>query len=108
MQSVRVLDVNLVGEVASHRELVRVLSQCAAQVVLLDMHMPDEGKYAPEFIKALLSHFCVLAMSAWDDRETKALAERYGTLKLLEKGELGTCLTAAIHDCVGSFHPQRH
>jgi DNA-binding NarL/FixJ family response regulator len=100
--------VAIVGEVASYRELVRVLSQCAAQVVLLDMHMPDEGRYAPEFIKALLSHFNVLAMSAWSDAETKALAERYGAIKLLEKCELGTCLTAALHDCVGSFHPQLH
>ena len=91
--------VAIVGEVASYRELVRVLSQCAPQVVLLDMHMPDEGKYAPEFIKALLSHFCVLAMSAWDDAGTKAIAKRYGALKLLEKSELGKCLTAAIQDC---------
>jgi len=38
----------------------------------------------------------VLAISVWDDEETKTLADNYGAVKLLDKINLGTQLIPSI------------
>ena len=51
---------------------------------------------AKEFKSQLPAESRVLAISVWDDAETKALAEGYGAVKLLDKVSLGTHLIPSI------------
>ena len=61
-------------------------------VVLLDVHMPDDRSFNPEFVKASLCRARVLAMSLQSDHksdeETRLLAENYGALRVLDKAKL--------------------
>jgi len=41
---------------------------------------------------------CLLAMSVWKDEETASLAQSYGAVKLLDKGQLASTLFPAIEE----------
>jgi hypothetical protein len=51
-------------------------------------------------IKGHLYRSCLLAMSVWNDKETVSLAQSYGAVKLLDKGELASVLIPAIEACM--------
>jgi DNA-binding NarL/FixJ family response regulator len=76
------------GEATSCVELSKLVSKCGPEVVLIDVHMPDEKQYDPEWNKSQLRDSCLLAMSSWDDEETIRLAETFGAFKLLNKADL--------------------
>jgi DNA-binding NarL/FixJ family response regulator len=67
-------------------------------VVVIDLHMPDERGFSPDFIKSqfLLSTNHLLAISVWNDEQSKALASRYGAKAFLDKSNLGSELIPAI------------
>lgn len=50
-------------------------------------------------VKKILGACCLVAMSIWDDEETKLLAESYGALQLIDKTELSCELHPAIEEC---------
>jgi DNA-binding NarL/FixJ family response regulator len=70
-------------------------------VLLLDLHMPDEDGYEPELLKAqFLQHTQhILAVSIWNDDKAKELAARFGALALLDKTKLFYELIPAIKEC---------
>jgi chemotaxis response regulator CheB len=61
-------------------------------VILLDVHMPGDCSFNPEFVKANLSGARVLAMSFASDyeseEETRLLAENFGAVRMLDKAKL--------------------
>jgi hypothetical protein len=69
-------------------------------VVLLDLHMPDDHSFNPEFVKTNLSGARVLAMSlAGDyasDEDIKLLTENFGAVRTLDKAKLCDELIPAI------------
>jgi DNA-binding NarL/FixJ family response regulator len=88
------------GEAQDYPDLLRMLSECMPDVVLMDMRMPGEGRFDPSNIKAHLHGSCLLAMSVWNDEETISLAQRYGAFRLLDKANLASALLPAIEECI--------
>jgi DNA-binding NarL/FixJ family response regulator len=89
---------SITGELASFTELVASLDLMKPDVVLMDLHMPDEQQ--ADMVKQYMDGTCLIAMSLWDDAETQSLAESFGAARLLEKSTLATTLVDAIHECM--------
>ena len=86
------------GELANFSDLVAALDSTKPDVVLMDLHMPGEEQ--ADRVKKHTHGTCLIAMSLWDDAETKSLAESLGAARLLEKGSLATTLIEAILECM--------
>jgi response regulator of citrate/malate metabolism len=67
-------------------------------IVLLDLHMPDESRYLPEIVKGplLQNTGCILAISVWNDAEAVALSKKFGAVALLDKANLYADLISSI------------
>jgi DNA-binding NarL/FixJ family response regulator len=94
--------IHIVGEAKTFAETLKMTAKLRPAVVLMDIHMPGERDFDATFvkIKLLSSAKHVLAMSLWNDDESKALAESFGAVKLLDKSQLGSTLIPAIQECV--------
>jgi DNA-binding NarL/FixJ family response regulator len=90
--------IKLVGEATSFAETLRLTAALKPDVLLMDLHMRDEGEYPPELVKSqvLLNTKCILAISVWNDADAKALAESFGAKVLLDKNNLFSELIPAI------------
>lgn len=88
----------LVGEAMGFGQTVQLANALKPDIVLMDLHMSDEGEYSPELVKVQLSidAGCVLAISFWNDETAKALAMRFGARALLDKTNLYSELISAI------------
>ena len=64
----------------------------------MDLHMQDEHEYTPELVKSqiLLHTKCIVAISLWNDDDTKTLAGSFGAHVLLDKMNLYSELIPAI------------
>jgi DNA-binding NarL/FixJ family response regulator len=80
----------VIGEAATFAETFRLVDLLKPNIVLLDLHMPDESMNAPEAVKVkiLQSAGCILAISVWNDDVAKALAEQFGAKALIDKAHL--------------------
>src|ERR1700730_15023726 len=96
------------GEAQDYADLLEKLSVSTADVVLMDMRMPGEGRFDPATIKGHLNGSCLLAMSVWNDEETTSLAQSYGALKLLDKSQLASTLIPAIEQCMKLSRRAQH
>jgi len=92
-------DVRLVAEASSFREVIDLSFEFQPDVVLMDVHMPDEQKVESSDLKSCLINRQLLAMSLWTDPETKALAESFGAITLLDKANLVTELLPSLGRC---------
>jgi DNA-binding NarL/FixJ family response regulator len=92
-------EISLVGEADSFDQTIRMAEELRPQVIVLDVHMKD---VQPADIKSRLATYgsCLIAISVWNDEETKTLAESFGAVKLLDKMELSDELIPAIRECV--------
>jgi DNA-binding NarL/FixJ family response regulator len=88
------------GEAHDYADLLKLLRESAANVVLLDIRMPDQGRFDPATIKGQLNGSCLLAMSFWTDEETASIAQSYGAARLLDKSQLASTLIPAIEECM--------
>jgi two-component system response regulator DegU len=88
------------GEASNYVELLKIFDATTTDVVLMDMRMPGENLFTPATIKDHFHGSCLLAMSVWNDPETASLAESYGAMKLLDKGQLASVLIPAIEECI--------
>jgi chemotaxis response regulator CheB len=80
----------LVGEAVDFAQTLELVTAVKPDILLLDLHMPDESNYSHEFVKR---HFlqpagCILAISVWNDQDAKALAESFRAKHLLDKTNL--------------------
>lgn len=84
--------IKLLGEASNFVETISMTAALKPDVILLDLHMPNDYSFNPEFVKANLSGARVLAMSLSSDYEsegeTRCLAESFGAVTTLDKGEL--------------------
>jgi chemotaxis response regulator CheB len=92
-------DVRLVAEASSFRELIDLSSEFHPDVVLMDIHMPDQQKITPSDLKSCLVDCQLLAMSLWADEETKVLAKSFGAIVLLNKANLAIDLPSSLKLC---------
>jgi DNA-binding NarL/FixJ family response regulator len=79
--------IELVGEAITFAQTIQMTNDLKPQVILMDVHMKDQATLAIEDIKTQLNGR-VVAMSIANDGETKALADSFGAVTLLDKAEL--------------------
>jgi two-component system, chemotaxis family, protein-glutamate methylesterase/glutaminase len=91
--------IQLVGEASDYQQLLAIMSQVPADVIVMDVHMPDAEQMKPETVKLRLTDCCLLAISFANDRETANHAREFGAVRLLDKIELGRTLIPAIKNC---------
>jgi two-component system response regulator DevR len=90
-------EIEIVGEAADFAQTIRMTSELNPQVVVLDLHMPDEYKITPQEVKSRLNHgLQVLGISIWNDEHSKELAECLGVAVLLDKMNLADTLIPTI------------
>jgi chemotaxis response regulator CheB len=94
-------EVELVGEAADFGETIQMTNDLKPQVIVMDLHMPNETKVAPLDVKSHLNDgSLLLAISFWNEEEAKALAESFGAVALLDKTELSNKLIPTIMQLV--------
>ena len=88
----------LVGEAVNFSQTLQMCADLQPKVVLLDLHMPGEEDFSPDFIKSklLVCAKHLLAISIWNDEQAKTLAASYGAANLLDKVSLGSQLVPTI------------
>jgi len=96
-------ELRIVGEAANFRQTFQSATELKPQVVLMDLHMPDDSCLNPQEIKSLLDTLGsrLIAMSFWNDESTQALARSLGAATLLDKLRLATELIPAIKAASG-------
>jgi len=92
------LGIEVIGTATSFAEALALTAALKPDVLLTDLHMPDEREFTPELVKShvLLHTKCIVAMSLWNDDEAKALAGSFGAHVLLDKMNLYAELIPAI------------
>ena len=95
-------EIHILGEAKTFAETLEMTATLRPTVVLMDIHMPGERDFNANFIKVelLSSAKHVLAMSLWNDDESKAVAQSYGASTLLDKSTLASTLIPAIEECI--------
>jgi DNA-binding NarL/FixJ family response regulator len=88
----------LLGQAKSLAQTLQLTAELKPQVVVMDLHMPDETTFEPDFIRSQLLHSAkhIVIMSVWNDEESQALANRYGAASFLDKNTLSSTLIPAI------------
>jgi DNA-binding NarL/FixJ family response regulator len=78
-------------------------------VVILDLHMPDNSYLTPMNVSEGLHAYRagVLAISVWNDEDTRALARSYGASELVDKMYLGQDLIPAVMKLASTCAPER-
>jgi DNA-binding NarL/FixJ family response regulator len=79
--------IELIGEAVSFAETIQITNDLKTQVILMDLHMKDQTTFAVEDLKTQLDGL-IVAISVANDGETKALADSFGAVTLLDKTEL--------------------
>jgi DNA-binding NarL/FixJ family response regulator len=90
-------EIELVGEATNFAETIQMLKELRPQVIVMDLHMRDETRFMPEEVKSCLNGSQIVAISIWNDEETKALADSYGAATLLDKVNLANDLIPGIN-----------
>jgi len=92
--------IKLLGEASNFAEAISMTEALKPDVILLDLHMPDDRSFNSEFVKANLSGTRVLAMTLSSDyaseEDTRLLAESFGAVTTLDKAKLYDELIPAI------------
>lgn len=88
-------EIELVGEAVSFAQTIQMTNDLKPQVILMDVHMKDQATFTREDIKTRLNGR-IVAISLANDGETKALADSFGALILLDKMELAVELIPTI------------
>jgi len=91
-------EIELVAEATNFAQTIQLAKDLESQVIVMDLHMPDESTFASADLELTLNHGAspIVAVSVWIDEETRALADRFGAVTLLDKMELATDLIPAI------------
>jgi two-component system response regulator NreC len=91
-------DLEVAGEATTFAETLELVDSLKPDIVVLDLHMPNERNYLPESVRLqMLEHAgCILAISVWNDSEAKALAEQFGAKALIDKARLFSDLILLI------------
>jgi len=90
-------DIAIVGEAANFTQAFDMATDLEPQVIVMDLHMPDEDRVPPQEVKSRLNRGSqVLAISVWNDEESKQLAASLGATVLLDKMNLAGTLIPAI------------
>jgi DNA-binding NarL/FixJ family response regulator len=86
------------GEAVNFAETLKLTTMLEPDVLLLDLHMPDERLHPPELVKNHVAQHtgCVLGISIWNDAAARLLAESLGARVLFDKANMATELVSGI------------
>jgi chemotaxis response regulator CheB len=93
-------EIQLAAEATTFAETLRMAHELRPDVIVMDLHMGDEKTVKPPQVKASLTGSKIIAISIWNDEQSKALAESFGALLLLDKIDLAGRLIPTIRQCV--------
>ncbi len=94
--------ITIVAEVSTYAGMMQRIVDRKPQVLVLDLHLPEQRGFTAEFVKSqLISVPYTIVVSFSNDDEAKALAESYGAWAFLDKMKLYTELIPAILGCNG-------
>jgi len=101
--------VEIVGEARSLKETIGSAQRLKPDVVLLDLHINGTADADPTYVKTILLIHAehVVAMSVWNDEESKVLSESYGAVRLLDKSRLAKELMPALAELSHTGSPPR-
>jgi DNA-binding NarL/FixJ family response regulator len=91
-------ELEVVGEAGDFAQTMRMATELKPHVVVMDLHMPSGIRTTPADIKSGLES-CgskLLAISIWNDEDSRSLASNFGALSLLNKLDLSETLGPAI------------
>jgi DNA-binding NarL/FixJ family response regulator len=90
--------IELLGQAKSLAQTLQMTAELKPHVVVMDLHMPDETTFEPDFIKSQLLRSAkhIVIMSVWNDEEAQTLAHSYGAASFLDKNTLSSTLIPAI------------
>jgi CheY-like chemotaxis protein len=89
--------IEIVGEAANFAQTIQMASDLEPQVIVMDLHMPDEDNVTPQQVKSRLNRGSqVLAISVCNDEESRELAENVGAAIFLDKMDLSLTLIPTI------------
>jgi len=90
--------IEIVGEAKDFTELLEKALALKPGIVLMDLHMRDQYKFKPEFVRSELQASAehVLAMSYRNDDDAVGLSNSYGASLLLDKSKLITELVRTV------------
>jgi DNA-binding NarL/FixJ family response regulator len=90
--------IELLGQAKNFAQALQMTAELKPQVVVMELHMPDEAKFEPDFIKSqlLCSAQHIIIISVWNDEKSQALADSYGAASFLDKNTLSSTLIPAI------------
>ena len=100
--------IKIVGEASTFAQAIQVIGDCKPDVLLLDLHLPEQGDFTPAFVKSQLFYVPhTLAVSFSNDAEAKALADSYGAETLLDKINLyAELIPAIVQSCAKQTEPK--
>jgi chemotaxis response regulator CheB len=84
--------IEVIGEHTAFAQTLKLASKLQPEVILLDVHMGDEHAVTSSQVSSGLTESRLLAMSIWNDDETKAVAVSYGAVACLDKTKLANQL----------------
>ena len=90
--------IELLGQAKSFAQTLQMTAELKPQIVVMDLHMPDETTFEPDFIRSQLLRSAkhIVIMSIWNDEESQALGNSYGAASFLDKNTLFSTLIPAI------------
>jgi DNA-binding NarL/FixJ family response regulator len=93
--------VTLVAEAKSFASLMQMTADFKPEILLMELHLPAERDFTPEFVKSQLVSVQTIAISVSNDAEAMDLAVSYGARVLLDKmslyGELVPTILRVAH-----------
>lgn len=91
-------EIELVGEAGDFAQTIIMTHRFKPQIIIMDLNMPNGSKLSALSVSNCLqsSAASILAISVFDDEETKALAQSFGAKALLDKMRLGEELIPAV------------
>ena len=90
--------VELLGQAKSFAQTLQMTAELKPQVVVMDLHMPDETIFEPDFIRSQLLRSAkhIVIISIWNDEKSQALGNSYGAASFLDKNTLFSTLIPTI------------
>jgi len=91
-------EIELVGVAATFAQATRMSNDFRPQVIVMDLHMPDDAMISPVEVKSLLNSGTarLLVISIWRGEQANVLADKFGSFTLLGKSDLDKTLVPAI------------
>jgi DNA-binding NarL/FixJ family response regulator len=95
-------EIEVVGEATGLAQAIRMTNDLKPQVIIMDVHMRDEYTLKPMKVRSCLDGCSsrIVAISLWNDEETRELTKSIGAVALLDKAELHASLIPAIKNAL--------